>query len=118
MSTERKYKIVLRPESEGGFSVFVPELPRVAAQSETIEEATEMAMEAIEAYPRSNARGRPPMPTVHRGSVAVHAAWAPCSPAVSGKQVVAALARRLMSRARPAGRRSVTVIWPQGSSRV
>ena len=50
MSIERKYEIVLQPEPEGGFSIFVPELPSVATQGETIEEATEMAKEAIEAY--------------------------------------------------------------------
>jgi len=43
MSVEREYEIVLQPESEGGFSVFVPELPRVATQGE-------MAKEAIEAH--------------------------------------------------------------------
>ena len=50
MSTEREYEIILQPESEGGFSVFVPELPSVATQGETIEEATQMAKETIEAY--------------------------------------------------------------------
>ncbi len=50
VSIEREYEIVLQPEPEGGFSVFVPELPSVATQGETIEEATEMAKEAIEAY--------------------------------------------------------------------
>jgi antitoxin HicB len=50
MSIEREYEIVLRPEPDGGLSVFVPELPSVATQGETIEEATEMAKEAIEAY--------------------------------------------------------------------
>ena len=40
MSIEREYEIVLQPEPEGGFSVFVPELPSVATQGETIEEAT------------------------------------------------------------------------------
>ncbi|HEY3492183.1 MAG TPA: type II toxin-antitoxin system HicB family antitoxin [Solirubrobacterales bacterium] len=46
MSIEREYEIVLQPEPEGGFSVFVSELPSVATQGETIEEATEMAREA------------------------------------------------------------------------
>jgi antitoxin HicB len=50
MSAEREYEIVLQPEPEGGFSVFVPKLPSVATQGETIEEATEMAKEAIEVY--------------------------------------------------------------------
>jgi len=50
MSIKREYEIILQPEPEGGFSVFVPELPSVATQGETIEEATDMAKEAIEAY--------------------------------------------------------------------
>jgi antitoxin HicB len=74
MSIEREYEIVLQPEPEGGFSVFVPELPSVATQGETIEEATEMAKEAIEAYLEVMHEDGLPIPTVHRGSVAVHAA--------------------------------------------
>ena len=62
MSIERDYEIILQPEPEGGFSVFVPELPSVATQGETIEEATEMVREAIEAYLRGVARRRPPDP--------------------------------------------------------
>jgi antitoxin HicB len=50
VSIEREYEIILQPEPESGFSVLVPELPSVATQGETIEEATEMAREAIEAY--------------------------------------------------------------------
>jgi hypothetical protein len=38
MSIKREYEIMLQPESEGGFSVFVPELPSAATQGETIEE--------------------------------------------------------------------------------
>lgn len=33
----REYEIVLQPGSVGGYSVFVPELPSVTAQGETIE---------------------------------------------------------------------------------
>lgn len=47
MSVKREYEIVLWPEPEGGFSVFVAELPSVATQGETIEEATEMVKKAI-----------------------------------------------------------------------
>jgi antitoxin HicB len=73
MSTECEYEIVLRPEPEGGFSVFVPELPSVGAQGETIEEATTMAKEAIEVYLEVMHEDGLPIPTVHRSSVAVHA---------------------------------------------
>ncbi len=74
MSIEREYEIVLQSESEGGFSIFVPELPSVATQGETIEEATEMAKEAIEVYLEVMHEDGLPIPNVHRGSVAVHAA--------------------------------------------
>ena len=50
MSMEREYKIIWQPEPESGFSVFMPELPSVATQGKTIEEATEMAKEATEGY--------------------------------------------------------------------
>lgn len=52
----------------------MPELPSVATQGETIEEATEMAKEAIEAYLEVMHEDGLPIPAVHRGSVAVHAA--------------------------------------------
>jgi predicted RNase H-like HicB family nuclease len=73
MSIEREYEIVLQPEPEGGFSVFVPELPSVATQGETVEEATEMAKEAIEGYLEVMQEDGLPIPTVQRGRVAVNA---------------------------------------------
>jgi antitoxin HicB len=74
MSIEREYEIVLHSEPKGGFGVFVPELPSVAAQGETIEEATEMAKEATSAYLDVMREDGLPIPTVHRSSVALHAA--------------------------------------------
>ena len=71
MSIEREYEIILQSEPEGGFSVFVPELPNVATQGETIEEATKMANEAIEAYLEVMHGDGIPIPTVHRTSIAV-----------------------------------------------
>jgi len=74
VSIECEYKIILQPEPEGGFSVFVPELPSVATQGETIEEATEMAKEATRAYLEVMHEDGLPIPTVHRSSVAIQAA--------------------------------------------
>lgn len=74
MSNEREYEIVLRPEPEGGFSVFVPELPSVATQGQTIEEATGMAKEAIEAHLEVMHEDGLPIPIVHRSSVGIHVA--------------------------------------------
>lgn len=50
MSDAREYDVILVPEQEGGFSVFVPELPSVATQGETVDEALAMATDAIEGY--------------------------------------------------------------------
>ncbi len=47
MALERSYTVILEPEAEDGFSVFVPALPEIATQGETVEEALESAREAI-----------------------------------------------------------------------
>ncbi len=41
---------VFQEEKEGGYSVWVPELPGCASQGETFEEALENIKEAIELY--------------------------------------------------------------------
>ncbi len=52
MSTQQiiSYRILLRKEPEGGYTVSVPSLPGCVTYGESIEEATEMAKEAIELY--------------------------------------------------------------------
>jgi antitoxin HicB len=74
MSAEREFDVVIVGEPEGGYSVFVPELPSVATQGETIEEARANAQEAIEGYLEVMHEDDLPIPTVHRDRVAVHAA--------------------------------------------
>ncbi len=71
MSQEREYEVVLQPEPEGGFSVFVPELPSVATQGESREEALAMAKEAIEGYLDVMREEGLAIPRVERDSVAV-----------------------------------------------
>lgn len=44
------YRILLRKEPEGGFTVTVPSLPGCVTYGETVEESIEMAKEAIELY--------------------------------------------------------------------
>jgi predicted RNase H-like HicB family nuclease len=44
------YRIMLRKESEGGYTVIVPSLPGCVTYGNNIEEAIEMAKEAIELY--------------------------------------------------------------------
>ena len=61
------------PEPEGGFSVFVPELPSVVTQGDTVEEAHATAREAIEVYLEGMHEVGLPVPAVQRGRVAVRA---------------------------------------------
>jgi antitoxin HicB len=70
----REYDVVLIPEAEGGYSVLVPELPSVATQGETVEEALDMARDAIEGYLEIMRDEGWPVPTVRRERVAVEAA--------------------------------------------
>lgn len=42
------FRIILRPEPEGGYTVLVPSLPGCVTYGETIEEAHRMAKDAIE----------------------------------------------------------------------
>jgi predicted RNase H-like HicB family nuclease len=44
------YRIVLRKEPEGGYTVIVPSLPGCITYGDTVEEAIKMAREAIELY--------------------------------------------------------------------
>lgn len=70
MSELREYEIVLVAE-DTGFSVLVPDLPSVATQGETVEEAVAMAKEAIELYVETMEADGLPIPTVQRTRVAV-----------------------------------------------
>jgi predicted RNase H-like HicB family nuclease len=44
------YAVILEPAEEGGYVVSVPALPGCFTQGETVEEALEMAKDAIEGY--------------------------------------------------------------------
>lgn len=74
MDAGREFDVVMVAEPEGGYSVFVPDLPSVATQGETIEEARANAQEAIEGYLEVMHEDDLPIPSVHRDRVAVHAA--------------------------------------------
>ena len=50
MSADRELDVVIVSEPEGGYSMFVPELPSVATQGEMIEEASATSREAIECH--------------------------------------------------------------------
>ena len=48
--TYNNYKIMLKPEPEGGFTVTVPSVPGCITYGSTLTEAKEMAKEAIELF--------------------------------------------------------------------
>ena len=45
-----RFKVVLEPSDEGGFTVYVPTLPGCISEGETMEEALANIREAIELY--------------------------------------------------------------------
>ncbi len=48
--SQQEYQAVFQEETNGGFSVWVPDLPGCASQGETLEEALENIKEAIGLY--------------------------------------------------------------------
>ena len=45
-----RFKVVLEPSDEGGYTVHAPSLPGCISQGETVEEALKNIREAIELY--------------------------------------------------------------------
>jgi len=45
-----RFKVVLEPSDEGGFTVFVPSLPGCISEGDTVDEALKNIEEAIELY--------------------------------------------------------------------
>jgi predicted RNase H-like HicB family nuclease len=45
-----KFKVVLEPSDEGGYTVYVPNLPGCVSEGETIDQAITNIREAIELY--------------------------------------------------------------------
>nr|CBH37885.1 conserved hypothetical protein, UPF0150 family [uncultured archaeon] len=60
------YRILLRKEAEGGYTVLVPSLPGCVTYGDTIEEAIEMAKEAIQLYLESLKEHDEEIPTEER----------------------------------------------------
>lgn len=66
-----KYRVVLEPQEEGGYTVYVPSLPGCVSQGETNEEALANIKEAIEVYLESLRERRIPLPKIEEHEVAV-----------------------------------------------
>ncbi len=56
------YRILLRPEPEGGYTVIVPSLPGCITYGKSVDEAKKMAMDAIKAYLESLKKHGEPIP--------------------------------------------------------
>jgi antitoxin HicB len=59
---EYGYTTLFEPLPEGGFNVFVPAIPEICTYGETLEEAREMARDAIRCYLESALRTGEPIP--------------------------------------------------------
>jgi predicted RNase H-like HicB family nuclease len=59
---ELNYRLIFRPEPEGGYTVSVPALPGCVTFGSTLEEARDMARDAVEAYLASLQRHGEPLP--------------------------------------------------------
>ena len=67
----RQFKVILEEQEEGGYAVYVPNLPGCVSQGETREEAMANIKEAISLYLESlKARGIP-LPQIEIHEVAV-----------------------------------------------
>lgn len=67
--TTYSYQVVLRPEPEGGYTVVVPSLPGCVTFGRTVEEANEMAEDAIRGYLASLRKHGEEIPTENRGNI-------------------------------------------------
>ena len=56
------YNIMLRPEPEGGYTALVPALPGCVTYGRTVDEAREMAKDAISGYIASLRKHNEPVP--------------------------------------------------------
>jgi antitoxin HicB len=57
------YNIMLRPEPEGGYTALVPALPGCVTYGRTVDEAREMAKDAISGYVARLRKHKDPIPT-------------------------------------------------------
>ena len=56
------YRVILRPEPEGGYTALVPSLPGCITYGDDVDDAIAMAREAIEIYVESLAAHREEVP--------------------------------------------------------
>jgi len=61
---ERKYTVIFKPDEEGGYIVTVPALPGLVTEGDTLEEAREMARDAIRCHISSLQKRNLPVPDI------------------------------------------------------
>ncbi len=66
-----KFKVVLEPQDEGGYTVVVPLLPGCVSEGETAEDAMTNIKEAIGLYLESRKARKLPLPQIEEREVAV-----------------------------------------------
>ena len=71
MEGNMRFKVVLEPQEEGGYTVYVPSLPGCVSQGETIQEAMDNIKEAIELYLESFKERKLSLPRIEEREVAV-----------------------------------------------
>lgn len=70
MDQPREFEYVLARQSDGGFLIYVPELPGLATEGSTREEAVANLRDALPGYLESIRARRQALPQVERGTVA------------------------------------------------
>jgi len=60
--SQRQYTVLFEPAEEGGYIVTCPALPGLVTEGDTLEEAREMARDAIRGYLESLQKGGEPIP--------------------------------------------------------
>jgi len=60
--TEISYTVLFEPAEEGGYVVTCPALPGLVTEGDTLEEAREMARDAIQGYLESLRKDHQPIP--------------------------------------------------------
>jgi predicted RNase H-like HicB family nuclease len=58
----RDSRVILEPENDGGYCVWVPALPGCVSQGDTVEEALANIREAIQCYVQSALKHGEPLP--------------------------------------------------------
>ena len=66
-----EYKVILEPQEEGGYTIYVPTLPGCVSQGDSAEEAMVNIKEAIELYQESIRERGLPFPQIEERKVAV-----------------------------------------------